>query len=193
MASESLTVGGPNGAGKTTFIRRFQTEFGYPYVGADEIAAAIAPGDSASANIAAAWEFIRRIDDHIARRASVIVESTLSGRTFARQMRAAREAGMTVFVFVDGPDTSVARVAQRVTRGGHHVPEEDVRRRFERALANFWRLYRPLSDQWRLMYNGEGGHREVAIGRSDRRRFTTDDARFDHYRRLAGLADDDLR
>lgn len=35
---------------------------------------------------------------------------------------------------------SVARVAQRVQRGGHYVPEETVRRRYERGLWNLFNL-----------------------------------------------------
>jgi predicted ABC-type ATPase len=41
-------------------------------------------------------------------------------------------------------------VAERVRRGGHHVPEEDVRRRFLRGLCNFFDLYQPLAETWIL-------------------------------------------
>jgi len=40
------------------------------------------------------------------------------------------------------------RVAQRVAQGGHDIPEDVIRRRFERGLDNFDRLYRPLADAW---------------------------------------------
>ena len=45
------------------------------------------------------------------------------------------------------------RVAERVRRGGHHVPEEEVRRRYRRGLANFVEIYRPLADFWTLCDN----------------------------------------
>ena len=56
------------------------------------------------------------------------------------------------------------RVAKRVKAGGHHVPDEDVRRRFARSLSNFWLLYRPLADFWVLAYNGETSAIQVANG-----------------------------
>lgn len=36
--------------------------------------------------------------------------------------------------------------------GGHSVPEETIRRRFESGLKNSFRLYKPLADSWQ-MYN----------------------------------------
>lgn len=43
---------------------------------------------------------------------------------------------------------AVARVAERVRLGGHNVPEDVVRRRYDRGLWNFFRLYLPLVDRW---------------------------------------------
>lgn len=50
---------------------------------------------------------------------------------------------------------AVARVAQRVTAGGHHVPEDVVRRRFRRSLASAGRLSRMGATTWRI-YDGSG-------------------------------------
>ena len=160
-----IVVGGPNGAGKSTFVNRFLTEREIPYLGADKIAADIRPDDPESVAFEAGREFIRQIDLTIANAQSFIVESTLSGRSLSRTVLKAKEAGYEVemhFVFVDSEDVSVARVARRVMRGGHHVPDHDVRRRFSRALRNIWNRYRPLSDSWFLHYNAEIGHVEVA-------------------------------
>ena len=57
-------------------------------------------------------------------------------------------------------------VAERVQKGGHDVPEEDIRRRFTRSAGNFWNLYRPLCDRWLLMYNGGVDPSVVATGDS---------------------------
>jgi predicted ABC-type ATPase len=55
-------------------------------------------------------------------------------------------------------------VAERVQKGGHNVPERDIRRRFTRSAANFWHLYRPLCDRWVLMYNSTFDAQSVAEG-----------------------------
>lgn len=52
-------------------------------------------------------------------------------------------------------------VASRVRAGGHFVPEEIVRRRYERGLANFFSLYSPIADAWE-MFDNSGDPRLVA-------------------------------
>ena len=53
-------------------------------------------------------------------------------------------------------------MAIRVKKGGHNVPLEDLKRRFDRSLNNFWHVYRPESDQRYLYYNAEDDFQEVA-------------------------------
>ncbi len=69
-----------------------------------------------------------------------------------------------VHLFLDTANTCVARVSERVQKGGHDVPEDDIRRRFPRSAANFWNLYRPLCDRWILMYNATADAQVVAEG-----------------------------
>lgn len=47
----------------------------------------------------------------------------------------------------------MARVAWRVQQGGHHVPEDVVRRRFAASHRNFEEIYKPLADEWFLLDN----------------------------------------
>ncbi len=98
---------------------------------------------------------------------SFVVESTLSGRTFQRTLKNAKAAGFEitiVYLFLDSADSCVDRVKERVQKGGHDVPEVDVRRRFTRSLRNFWNLYRPLADHWLLIYNSGNQPQDVAVG-----------------------------
>ena len=91
----------------------------------------------------------------------------MSGRTLVSYLRRAKAIGYSVtilFVFLDSADHCVARVKQRVRRGGHHVPEDDIRRRFSRSCANFWHRYREIADQWDMLYNSTGGYIEIAFG-----------------------------
>ena len=69
-----------------------------------------------------------------------------------------------VFIYLDSPELCIERVAARVAKGGHHVPAEDVRRRFKRANINFWNVYKNLADDWSLFYNRSGNILQIAEG-----------------------------
>ena len=45
---------------------------------------------------------------------------------------------------------AVLRVENRVREGGHHVPEEVIRRRIHLGWRNFQKLYRNIVDEWVL-------------------------------------------
>ena len=96
------------------------------------------------------------IAEHFARGESFAFETTLAGRNFARAIEEWRSAGYQVsliFLALPSPDLAVQRVAQRVHQGGHAVPDEDVRRRFDRGRDHFETLYKPLVDRWALYDN----------------------------------------
>jgi predicted ABC-type ATPase len=69
-----------------------------------------------------------------------------------------------VFLWLNSPELAIERVAERVRVGGHHIPDETVRRRYERGLSNFFQLYRPIVDSWEVMDVSEEFPIEVAIG-----------------------------
>lgn len=56
---------------------------------------------------------------------------------------------------------AVSRVRLRVSRGGHYVPEEVVRRRFRAGIADFLDLYAPLADRWWVFDGGRVGAPEL--------------------------------
>ncbi len=107
------------------------------------------------------------VDGSLEQDRSLVVESTLSGRSFGRVIQLARQRGFTVtivFLFLDSVDTCVARVKERKRKGGHGVPEIDIRRRFDRSIRNFWMTYRFLVNDWALMYNAGSNFQDVAFG-----------------------------
>jgi len=55
--------------------------------------------------------------------------------------------------FAAGRMMALSRVAERVRLGGHHVPEEVVRRRYVSGLKNFFSMYRQRVDAWQLYDN----------------------------------------
>ncbi len=69
-----------------------------------------------------------------------------------------------MFIFLENPETCIARVKERVRKDGHDVPESDIVRRFCRSKENFWNIYRNESDFWYLFYNSGMGFQDVLIG-----------------------------
>lgn len=162
-----IVVGGPNGSGKSTFALHHSESTGIRYIGADQIAAKISPSDPHSARIEASREFLTDIRQSITRGESLVVESTLAGKSLRHLIDEARAQDYHVtvlFAFLDSADTCVDRVKQRVKLGGHDVPEPDIRRRFPRSVSNFWNVYRDLADFWLLVYNAGSTPSNVAFG-----------------------------
>ena len=162
-----IVIGGPNGSGKSTFALNHSHATGIRYIGADQIAAELSPDDPVSARIEASRQFIIRIEESIAQRDSLIIESTLAGKSLRNLVGDAKRAGYVVtilFMFLDSADTCIDRIKQRVNLGGHDVPEIDIRRRFKRATGNFWNIYRGLADFWMLVYNSGTKPENVAFG-----------------------------
>lgn len=82
-------------------------------------------------------------------------------------MNEARYTTRIAFVFLDSADLCVRRVEARVRRGGHSVPEPDIRRRYTRSKENFWTLYRPKVERWILLRNTGRSLQRVAEGEGD--------------------------
>ena len=159
MASQQIIIiAGPNGAGKTTFAMRYLPAHaeGMAYVNADLIAAALAPMDPVRANVRAGRLLLAELNRLTAARQSFAFETTLAGRAYLRRIVQWRELGYRVtllFLWLPTDDEAVERVRQRVAKGGHHVPDQDVRRRFTAGLANFATAYAGAVDDWALFDN----------------------------------------
>ena len=155
-----LIIAGPNGAGKTTFAREFLIDEAQTptFINADLIAAGLNPFEPKREAVQAGRLMLRKIDDMVDRGESFAFETTLSGRGFARMIPEWQEQGYHValhFFRLSSPEKAIERVAQRVREGGHHVPEDVIRRRVVAGLRNFQEVYREIVDEWRL-YDSTG-------------------------------------
>jgi len=99
---------------------------------------------------------LRRIRELATRREDFSFETTLSGRAYAPLLRELHMLGYRIRLdFLWAPNLSITnrRVRQRVTKGGHDIPEDVQSRRFHLGIRNLAELYRPLIDWWRLYDN----------------------------------------
>jgi predicted ABC-type ATPase len=155
-----VIIAGPNGAGKTTFARDFLPQEAHcpDFINADLIAAGLSPFRPETAALRAGRLMLEEIADRVRRDASFAFETMLSGPAYAQAIPRWRKAGHHVkLIFLSLPrvDMAVMRVASRVAQGGHDVPRETIRRRFDAGLRNFHERFRQLVDAW-ILYDNSG-------------------------------------
>jgi len=146
-------IAGCNGAGKTTFAKQFLPHEVkcLRFLNADEIARGISPLKPSAGAVQAGRLLLTQIEDCLRRRETFALESTLSGKTYIRLFRRARQLGYEIelhYLWLAKASQAVDRVRQRVRMGGHHVPAADIRRRFKRSLEHLLKDYLPLATRW---------------------------------------------
>jgi predicted ABC-type ATPase len=132
VSKKIIIITGPNGAGKTTFARTFLPEEAQcpRFINADLIAAGLSPFAPEAAAVKAGRLMLAEIADAVARGENFAFETTLAGIGYLRHIRRWREVGYHVSLFflrLPDPETAIARVAARVRRGGHNIPEAVIR------------------------------------------------------------------
>jgi len=155
-----LIIAGPNGAGKTTFANEFlPNEAECPiFINADLIAAGLSPFQPEGALIRAGRLMLEEIKIHVRRGDSFAFETTLSGRTYLKMIREWRKQGYQIklfFLSLKSHEEAIARIKARVAQGGHHIPNDVVRRRFVSGLNNFQKIYRFEVDFWHWYDNSD--------------------------------------
>lgn len=168
VAPSIVMIGGPNGAGKTTISRAViaDTLGVAEFVNADVIAQGLSGFDPERAALRAGRVMIERLRELAEKRADFAFETTMASRTFAPWLNALVASGYrlhVVFVWLRSDELAISRVAARVRKGGHFVPDETVRQRYRRGITNFVRLYRPIAHAWRVYDNsGDSAPRLIA-------------------------------
>ena len=71
-----------------------------------------------------------------------------------------------MFLWLPTPDLAVERVARRVKQGGHHIPEDTIRRRYYAGLKNLIKHYLPISDKAIVLDNSIAGLNKVIARKS---------------------------
>ncbi|HEY7335093.1 MAG TPA: AAA family ATPase [Bryobacteraceae bacterium] len=131
-----LTVlAGPNGSGKSSITTLLEFEGREKLLDPDAIARRIPTRPA----VAAGREVITRTRLYLGNRESFALETTLSSASTLATMREARQHGFAVrlyFICLSDAEQNIERVNERASRGGHDVPDRDIRRRYGRSLQN---------------------------------------------------------
>lgn len=157
-----LIIAGPNGAGKTTFAREFLPhEAGIEtFLNADIIAAGISPKDPMKAAVRAGRLMIEAIQEFVTKGESFAFESTLSGRSMLGLIEEWKGQGYRITIYflrLQSVELAIERVSGRMRQGGHSVPEDTIRRRFQSGWQNFLTIYRSAANAW-VVYDNSGEH-----------------------------------
>ena len=153
-------IGGVNGTGKSSLtgvLKTQTTDLGI-IIDVDKITAQNGGSAIQGGRIA-----LERIKDCLKKEISFTQETTLSGRKTEITAAQAKVRGYYVRLYYVGLDTleeSLARIENRVRRGGHDIRDEDVQRRF----AGRWEAVSkvlPYCDEARF-FDNDNGFVEVA-------------------------------
>lgn len=160
-------IAGPNGAGKTTFAKEFLPKYAHcpNFVNADLIAQGLSPFSPNVVAIKAGKLLLEQIHKFADKDSDFAFETTLAGKGHAVFLKELKEKGYNIhlfFLWIPSKELALARIKERVARGGHSVADEDVRRRFDRSIHNLFLLYKPLLDTWNLFDNSTPSPRLIA-------------------------------
>jgi len=162
-------IAGCNGAGKTTASYTILPEIldCKEFVNADEIAKGISPFQSEKAGIEAGRLMLTRIKKLLAAEESFAFETTLSTKSYVQLIDQAKELDYQVtclFFWLNSEELAISRVETRVKEGGHHIPEDVIRRRYKSGLKNFFNLFLTKVDNWLFVNNSGDSYEIIAEG-----------------------------
>ena len=165
-------IAGCNGAGKTTASNMlipfvFQNS---RFLNADNIARENWPDNPENKAIEAGRIMLSKIDAMIDEGLSMTIETTLAARSYTKLIDKAHRNGydvMLVFFWLKSPEIALQRVMQRVSEGGHNIPEDTILRRYEKGIKNLFNLYIPLCDMWHIYDNSDHNRKPIAKGRKN--------------------------
>ena len=148
-----FVIAGPNGAGKSTSAPELLS--GVRKV-AEFVNADVIQKESGVSEIEAGRITLHRLEALAAAGKDLAFETTLASHMLLPRIRRMQGAGYRFHLFffwLPSADMAVQRVAKRVASGGHHIPEDVIRRRYERGVENFFSHYSSAADTWVLMNN----------------------------------------
>lgn len=173
MMKNLYIVSGCNGAGKTTASYTVLPEIleCREFVNADEIARGLSPFNAEGVAIEAGRLMLQRIEELLKEDVTFAIETTLATRSYVNLVKRAQRQGYRVnllYFWLSSPELAMRRVAERVSKGGHDIPEEIIRRRYTAGINNLFKLFMPAVDYWAIFDNSQADRLKIASGRLDK-------------------------
>lgn len=131
MLPEIIVFAGPNGSGKTTVTSLAKVIA--PYINADDIKIATHCSD-----LEAAINAEKLRENAMQKRESFTFETVLSTNRNLNLLKRAKENGYfirCIYVLTSAPDINVLRVEAREANGGHGVPIEKIKNRYQKCMG----------------------------------------------------------
>jgi len=162
-------ISGCNGAGKTTASFTILPEMlnCKEFINADSIAFGLSPFNQEQVAIEAGRIMLSRIDVLLQSKDDFAIETTLASRSYVSLIHKARKIGYKItliYFWLSSPEEAKQRVATRVSKGGHHIPDEIVERRYYRGIYNLNHLFTAICDFWIVVDNNTGKPELVVSG-----------------------------
>ncbi len=88
-----------------------------------------------------------------------VFETTLAALGYSQKIPIWRAKGYVVhlvYLRLPSVEHSIERVGKRVAAGGHSIPEETIRQRFDKSLKYLDEVYKPIVDEWYIWDSLEG-------------------------------------
>ena len=188
-------LAGCNGAGKTTASYTFLPEIldCREFVNSDELAKSLSPFDPSIASISASRHMLMRIEYLLKQGSDFSIETTLATRSLVNIINEARSRGYLItilYLWVQSPEIAIQRVRDRVSTGGHNIPENVLRRRYSTGLKYLFEIYMPICDRWMIADNSSNTFTLIAEG-NNQRSIIKDEDKFKKIRSLTEEAIDE--
>ena len=152
-------IAGANGSGKSTIAPYLQPKLGV-YLNADDIAKEMAATGEGGSDLKAGRKILEQWDELQRAKQDFAIETTLSTKSFAPRIKQMQQEGyrfQLCFIWIPSAEMAINRVRERVLHGGHSIPEDVIIRRYSAGLKNFFSIYKPLADTWRIYENKQLG------------------------------------
>jgi len=158
------------------------------FVNADNIARGRSPFNVEAVAFDAGRIMLNRIKELLEDGVDVAIETTLSTRSFVSMVHEAhrRDYKVTlIYVWLENYELAIDRVAKRVSKEGHHVPSDTIKRRYERGIRNLIHLLIPIVDYWIVTNNSNEALEEIASGEKLLAHTITNEYRWEQILQLA--------
>ncbi len=163
-------IAGCNGAGKSTVANVILPQFlkCKEFVNADSIAAGLSPFQPETVSFQAGRIMLKRIKELIEHNTTFAFETTLTTKSYVNLLKKAKEKKYKIVLFyfwLNSVELALARIEDRVKKGGHNIPKDVVIRRYERSQENLVNLFIPICDKWYIRDNSNETYSEIAKGK----------------------------